>query len=68
MCETRFCERKLKRRTVIADSMGRRKNYEVVWSGVITDELPSEVKVNKKLSTADHSDGETTFDESKRRC
>ena len=56
MCKARFCERKLKRRTVFADWMGRRTNHEVVWFGVVTDELPSEVKVNKRLSTADHSD------------
>lgn len=35
---------------------------------MVTDEMPSEVKVNKKSSTADHSAGKATFDESKRRC
>jgi hypothetical protein len=39
-----------------------------LWSGVVTDEMPREVKVNKKLSTADHSDNKTTFNEIKRRC
>lgn len=39
-----------------------------MWSGVVTDEMPSEVKVNKRLPTADYSDGETTFDKSKRGC
>lgn len=53
---TRFCELELKRRTIITNWMGRRKNYEAMWSVVVTDEMPSEVKVNQRLPTADHSD------------
>ena len=55
-CRTRACRRRLRRENVVNDWMSGRKKSKVVLFGVVTDEMPSEVKVNKRPSTADHSD------------
>ena len=56
LCRMRACRRRLRRENVVNDWMSGRKKSKVVLFGVVTDEMPSEVKVNKRLPTADHSD------------
>ena len=67
MCRTRACRRRLRRENVVNDWMSGRKKSKVVLFGVVTDEMPSEVKVNKRLSTVDYNDM-ITYRHSKRRC